>query len=671
VVTRYDVSAVPPQGGYVAKRCPVKAQWDTLVPCDPLPHSAPVERRLARGIEFERLIVASLLADHPDACVIVGQDAERSDEVKAEREAATLRAMRDGAPLIIAGRLPADQQGRRVGEPDLLVAAAGAGGGRTRYRAVDVKHHRSLRPGGGPIAARCSPLAAPWWEDAEQAEARAARKRSEDLLQLAHYQRMLETAGFAAEDGRYAGIIGAEGVVTWYDLDEPCWQTPSVTARRADPGGHSASRETPPNPRWPGTPRRADPGGRPPGTPRRKSRSTMAVYDFEFDFRLDIIAVAARHQADPQVKPLVVPVRISECDECPWWAWCGPRLRAGSGDVSLLPGIGWRAWRVHRDHGVTDRAALAALDHRTATLVAAGVDLQPIMAAAASQPADTPVAEVVGPRRRSRLASLSAAGIGTLGDASKLCAKTASYSDAPMRDLPEQIDNARAALGDRGAYRRRGVERVLVPRADVEVDLDMENTEDGVYLWGALVTDRSGHRPGGAGYRAFYSWEQPTAATEAAIFTEFWQWLTGLREAVTSGGLSFRAYCYNAAAENGQLRRIAAVLALRSEVAEFIASDQWVDLLRVFDRQLITGESIGLKQVAALCEFRWEVADPGGEMAIVKYDAAIDPVRAGAAEQARRWLLDYNKCDVEATRALREWLDGDASACPSVTGLGS
>jgi predicted RecB family nuclease len=646
VATRYDISAVPPQGGYLAKRCPVKAQWDVLQPGLPLAPSAPVQRRLDRGVAFEREIVTRLIELHPGAAVISAQDPERTDAVKAAREAETLRAMTDGVPLIIAGRLPADLAGRRVGEPDLLVAVDGG----AKYRPVDIKHHRTLQgvpanrsPGlaqqstAGLPALRSS-LDRLAWEHATAADDLSARKRGEDLLQLAHYQRMLESIGLAADDGRYGGIVGVEGVVTWHDLDAPIWRTPSSAARR-------------------------------------KSRSTMAVYDFEFDFRLDIMAVAARHQADPAVRPLVVPVRIAECDECPWWSWCGPLLQAGAGDVSLLPGVGWRAWRVHQAHGVTDRAELAALDFRTAALVAAGVDLRPVLAALGSGPDGTAIVEVIGERRQSSLARLTAAGIDTLGAARALDAKTASYSDAPMRDLPQQIDNARAALGPSPAYRRRGIDRVTGPRADVEVDIDMENTQDGVYLWGTLVTDRSGGLAQWAGYRAFASWEPVTAEIEAEVFGRFWEWLTGLRKAAFSARKSFYAYCYNASAENSQLRRIGAGLGLGLDVAEFIGSGQWIDLLAVFGEQLVTGHSAGLKNVAGLAGFSWSVPDPSGAGAIVRYDAAVDQAgvpggpTSGSAQEARDWLLEYNRCDVEATRALREWLDGSASACPSVADL--
>ncbi len=623
MATRYDVSAVPLQGGYVAKQCPVRAQWDAIEPGEPLPHAAALERRLARGREFEARIVAQLAGLHPAASILIRADRDR----RAEREAATLAAITAGAVVIIGGRLPADLAGRRVGEPDLLVAGAGAG-----YRAVDIKHHRSLdrRPDGGHSSAPgalCSALDDLALEAAVPDPACSPRRHRGDLLQLAHYQRMLEAAGLAATDGRHGGIIGVDGVVVWYDLDAPIWPTPSSSGRR-------------------------------------KLRSTMSVYDFEFAFRLDIIAVAARHRADPAVRPLVVPVRIGECAQCPWWSVCEPRLEAGTGDVSLLPRIGWREWRVHRDHGVTDRAALASLDHRTATLVAARVDLAPVLAALDTQPADTPLAAVVGRRRRAQLSLLAAAGLHTVGDARALERRTASYCDRPMPDFPQQIDRARAALGECPAYRDRGVDRVEVPRGDVEVDIDMENTEEGVYLWGALVTIRTRWDGRRGGYLGFRTWELMTSRVEADLFAEFWRWLSGLRGSVAAAGLTFRAYCYNASAENAQLRRIAADGELAEEVADFIGSDQWVDLYRVFDSQLVTGHPAGLKTVAGLAGFSYQVAEAGGDQSMVRYDEAVGA--SAGAEQARDWLLAYNRNDTQATLALREWLDDAASACPPI-----
>jgi predicted RecB family nuclease len=625
VAPRYDVSAVPPQGGYLAKRCPVRAQWDVIQPCDPLPVPPVLERRFAAGRRFEAEVVAGLVPLHPGACVVDRQNHEDRDE----RETATAAAMRAGAPVIIGGRLPPDPAGRRVGEPDLLVAAEPAG-----YRPVDIKHHRCLDAGGDGLPALCAALDRLAWEAAAPDPGFSARKRRGDLLQLAHYQRMLEACGMAAAGGRHGGIIGVDGVVTWYDLDAPIWQTPS-SARRV------------------------------------KRRSTMEVYDFEFCFRLDVLAAAAAHQADPEAALLLVPVRIGECAECPWWSACGPALEAGSGDVSLLPGVGWRAWRVHRDHGVTSRAGLAALDHRTASLVAAGVDLRPVTAALGTLPDDTPLPEVIGAGKKAQLARLAGAGIGVLGDARSLVPGTAAYSDEPMRDLPEQIDLARAALGRAGAYRRRGVTRVRVPRGDVEIDVDMENTENGVYLWGALVSAGPGRAAEGGGYHPFCTWAPLTPATEAELFTRFWAWLTGLRRDAAASGLVFRAYCYNAAAENSQMRRIAAAAGLADEVGAFTGSGQWVDLLRVFDAQLITGAPTGLKQVAALSGFTWDVADPGGAESMLRYDVAADGGAPGPESAAARdWLLTYNRNDVEATRSLRDWLDQDASSCPPVAGLG-
>ncbi len=586
------------------------------------------------GSRFEDEIMARLRELHGDALVDVsGSTREDSCDL-------TARAMAGGSPVIVGARL-ADASSKRVGRPDLLVRVGGKmePGAPSRYVPIDIKSHRCLEqspPGDSPApVALVSELECLWPEEAARRSGRSLRPNKSDALQLAHYQRLLEAIGAATEGPRLAGVIGREGLVVWYDLAAAIWTTPSS-------------------------------GG------RRKKRTTLEAYDFEFDFRLDIAAVAMRADTDPSVGPLVVPVRISECQICPWQAYCREQMEIAD-DVSLLPHVGWRQRKVHLDHGVTTRAELAALDWLTARLVADGVDVASFMAEASGSERQKAAREVLPAARHRQASKLEAAGITSVADAERLCARTALYSSTRSSPrpvaLPDQIDLARVALSREPVFRRRGVERLEVPRASIEIDIDMENNADnGVYLWGALVTDLSGRRLLSEGYHPAVCWAELSLEREEDLLVEFWGWLSRQRCRASAAGASVHVYCYSEPAEKSRLQKLAPTPSIRREVDELVASQQWVDMRKVFERQLLTGKGTGLKETASLAGFAWTSADAGGGQSMVRYEQAVRGRSDAARAEARRWLLRYNGDDVEATLALRNWME--RAAPPSVAELG-
>jgi predicted RecB family nuclease len=193
----------------------------------------------------------------------------------------------------------------------------------------------------------------------------------------------------------------------------------------------------------------------------------------------------------------------------------------------------------------------------------------------------------------------------------------------------------------------------------------MENTADGCYLWGALVTDRRGAAPD-ARYVSFATWDPDVARGELEAFGKFWRWFAAERARAHAEGATFRAYCYSRSAEEGQMRPIAERLGLVDEVEAFLSSNDWVDLLEVVRRHLVTGRSLGLKETAPLAGFAWRADEVGGDLAMVAYDRAVDDAEPAAAAEARHWILEYNEDDVRATAALREWLDRAGNLLPSI-----
>lgn len=258
--------------------------------------------------------------------------------------------------------------------------------------------------------------------------------------------------------------------------------------------------------------------------------------------------------------------------------------------------------------------------------------------------------------------ALRKVGVGTVDDLARL--------DPDEQVIPlvgmlysDAVILARAWLRDLAVVRR--VSRMDVPRADVEVDVDMESFGDlGAYMWGCWL---SGQDVGEEyGYRAFATWDPLPCADEARSFAEFWGWLTGVRLRARARGLSFKAYCYNELAENrwllGSAERFKGQPGIPTvaQVREFITSDSWVDLFGIVQEQFLCAHGKGLKTIAPVAGFRWRDPEAGGENSMRWYRDAVGMDGQPSNPAQRRRLLEYNEDDVRATHTLREWMTSDA-----------
>lgn len=244
-----------------------------------------------------------------------------------------------------------------------------------------------------------------------------------------------------------------------------------------------------------------------------------------------------------------------------------------------------------------------------------------------------------------------------------------TYRERGIETVAELIDadlgepSALAAAWRRGIPLLKRTPQVTGPRAEVEIDVDMEAYLDqGAYLWGAFDGDE---------YRGFVTWESLNGAAEAENFAAFWAWLMNRRDEARAQGRSFAAYCYSAHGENHWLRLSARrfhgkypQVPSETEVEEFIASGQWVDVFTHVRRQLLGTEGIGLKVVAREAGFAWADGDFDGEESVDARRVAVAGGAAGLA--AREALMRYNEDDTRATATVRAWLGAGAPGVPLI-----
>ena len=208
------------------------------------------------------------------------------------------------------------------------------------------------------------------------------------------------------------------------------------------------------------------------------------------------------------------------------------------------------------------------------------------------------------------------------------------------------------------------------PTADVEVDVDMESYDDTTYLWGAFVTLNVPTDGVSAGYRSFVEWADLTPDAETRIFSEFWSWLSEIREHCRAQGRSFAAYCFWAAAEDGAMNRAVANPSCR-RVRPSTNFSRFVGPIRRRGSISTNSQSDRFRpKVPSVSSswpwaagFHWRDANPSGEASMVWYEVASRD-DSPTALASRERIVTYNEDDCRATKALRDWLNGPARSLP-------
>ncbi len=321
-------------------------------------------------------------------------------------------------------------------------------------------------------------------------------------------------------------------------------------------------------------------------------RSALERYDHEQGFRLKVAAAAAEGAA-----ALVQPIFTVECDSCPWYEFCRDLTGVDTASNRIRAGrLSVREWHALAALGVVSIDDLADLD----------LDDEAFRASYLPE-----VAHLKDPWGRLTVAV------------------------------------RRAGMTRDGVLLERDtVGPIALPRADVEIDFDIEwDPEDRVYLWGALV-----NRPGAdPEYHPVVSWQELDDAEAVRLAAEFADWLRGQMAVAEAAGQTLLVYHYSHP-EPTYLRRLLG----EEAVADLV--ERFVDLLPIVREHFFGLHGLGIKKVAPVFGFAWRDEDPGGlqsQLWLAEARAATDEA---VSQAGRQRILDYNEDDVRATRAIREGL---------------
>ena len=253
-----------------------------------------------------------------------------------------------------------------------------------------------------------------------------------------------------------------------------------------------------------------------------------------------------------------------------------------------------------------------------------------------------------------------------------------------INDLVEQtpLNDAMVTAKIRARVHQTGIPELLdpstpfeLPEADIEIDIDLENSMealreleidepmgvDRLYLYGYGIHDRTVSTDWKTAVIDTFSDYSNTEEGEFGVMSKMWNKLQEEIEKAESAGKTIKIFHYSPH-EYTWWKKFADRFVGRSGVPtrnelEIFKANYLVDLYPLAQKYSFPAKSYSIKDLAPLAKFDWSVDMAGGANSLFKYKAAINKdLDEASRKEAREWLDAYNRDDVKATFAVRNYM---------------
>ena len=216
---------------------------------------------------------------------------------------------------------------------------------------------------------------------------------------------------------------------------------------------------------------------------------------------------------------------------------------------------------------------------------------------------------------------------------------------------------------------------VEIPKADIEIDIDLENSmealreleidepigEDRLYLYGFGIHDRTINMDWKTAVIDTYFNYSNTEDGEFEVMLKMWNRLQQEISKAEKSGRSIKIFHYSPH-EFTWWKKFANRFVGRPGVptlneVELFKINYLVDLYLIAQKFAFPAKSYSIKDLAPLAKFEWSVSQAGGANSLFKYKEAINKnLDQSVRDEAIKWLDAYNRDDVRATFAVRDYI---------------